>query len=76
MRGKKRHGGGGLGTKEGCQGQVKKVADNYQGVLLMVCFFSGVLLKKRVAVCSSDWGVVVGVQVVEDGGVHWVGVRV
>ena len=43
-----------LHTLGGCQAQVKKVADIF---LLMVCFFSGVLLKKRVVVRHSDWGV-------------------
>ena len=37
---------------------MKKVADNYEGVLLMVCFVSGVPPKRMVAVYGSDWGVV------------------
>ena len=51
----------------------------FEGVLMMVYFVSGVPLKRRVDVCPSHWGVVIGVmsvQVVEDGGVHWLGVRV
>ena len=43
---------------------------------MMVRFVSGVPPKKRVEVCRSHWGVVMGVQVVEDGDVHWVVVRV
>ena len=51
----------------------------FEGVLMMVCFVSGVPPKRRVEVCPSHRGFVMGVmgvQVVEDGGVHWVGVRV